>query len=731
MGINAISANEINDNDLTGINSADVIGMDSVDNTNVISSDLIEDQNEENLQTDNLSDGQSNNDDGNTDSADSNLNDGNGDSAGSDSDDITSNTEVSKEKTTISVSKTSIQRGTVLYIYLKDSNGNPISGKTLSLDIGGNKYTKTTDNNGAVSLKFSSLLGKYTLKVTFNEDSDYLSSNDSFSLNIYQSATKITVSSQSVARGKYLYAYLKDSSGKAISGQTVKIKFRGKTYTKVTNSNGRVSLKITSVASKYTTKITYAGNTSYKSSSKSFTLNVYKTKTNITVASKSVIRGKYLYAYLKDSKGNPLASKSVKIKFYYSKYRYKYFYKTTNSNGRVSLKINNKPGYYTTKIIYSGSGYYKPYTKSFQLKSYVASTKFTVANSSVVRGKYFYAYLKDSSNKAIANQKVVITFNGDKYSKTTDSNGRVSLKINSPVKSYSVKLNYAGSISYKSSSKSLTLKVLNNVTAKLNIKTSGPGEFTVRLTDLNGNPIANQNVSITSIHGNQAAGTGDKITTKTIIIDSDNIYNKATDLKFINDIAQILRSKGYKVLVNDDIGPNEHCKDIYKYGYENSCIFCIFGGCDSGMFYDMSSKWYQNYLNQYDNRVVLGFTRTQVDLATCTWLKRAHDDNYSPLSFTGLSNPGTYLNDHNMDYVYGRSATEMANNFLNYAVKGLSIGLNNTIPCDIDTYKVTTDENGFATISDLSSGTYTMKCSYSNTALGYVADTIQSKVTIL
>ncbi|WP_296855090.1 hypothetical protein [uncultured Methanobrevibacter sp.] len=731
MGINAISANEINDNDLTGINSADVIGMDSVDNTNVISSDLIEDQNEENLQTDNLSDGQSNNDDGNTDSADSNLNDGNGDSAGSDSDDITSNTEVSKEKTTISVSKTSIQRGTVLYIYLKDSNGNPISGKTLSLDIGGNKYTKTTDNNGAVSLKFSSLLGKYTLKVTFNEDSDYLSSNDSFSLNIYQSATKITVSSQSVARGKYLYAYLKDSSGKAISGQTVKIKFRGKTYTKVTNSNGRVSLKITSVASKYTTKITYAGNTSYKSSSKSFTLNVYKTKTNITVASKSVIRGKYLYAYLKDSKGNPLASKSVKIKFYYSKYRYKYFYKTTNSNGRVSLKINNKPGYYTTKIIYSGSGYYKPYTKSFQLKSYVASTKFTVANSSVVRGKYFYAYLKDSSNKAIANQKVVITFNGDKYSKTTDSNGRVSLKINSPVKSYSVKLNYAGSISYKSSSKSLTLKVLNNVTAKLNIKTSGPGEFTVRLTDLNGNPIANQNVSITSIHGNQAAGTGDKITTKTIIIDSDNIYNKATDLKFINDIAQILRSKGYKVLVNDDIGPNEHCKDIYKYGYENSCIFCIFGGCDSGMFYDMSSKWYQNYLNQYDNRVVLGFTRTQVDLATCTWLKRAHDDNYSPLSFTGLSNPGTYLNDHNMDYVYGRTAAEMANNFLNYAVKGLSIGLNNTIPCDIDTYKVTTDENGFATISDLSSGTYTMKCSYSNTALGYVADTIQSKVTIL
>ena len=105
MGINAISANEINDNDVNGIDSADAMGIDSVDNTNDISSGLIQDQNEESLQSDFISDGQSNSDDGNTNSADSNLDDENGDSAGSDSDDVTSNTEVSKENTTISVSK--------------------------------------------------------------------------------------------------------------------------------------------------------------------------------------------------------------------------------------------------------------------------------------------------------------------------------------------------------------------------------------------------------------------------------------------------------------------------------------------------------------------------------------------------------------------------------------------------------------------------------------------------
>ena len=727
MSINVISANEINDNDSNSIVSADAIEIDSVDDANYVSSDLTNNQIEEKSQSDIISASHSN-DAGNSSTAKKLL--GSTGSVDSDSNDASQNIlGASKEKTIISVSKTSVKRGTTLYIYLKDSEGNPIANRTIYMTMGNNKYEKTTNKNGAVNLTFNVFLGKYTLKANFKGDSHYLSSNGTFTINIYQVKTNISVASTSVARGKYLYAYLKDSSGKAISGQTVKINFNGKTFTKVTNANGRVSLKIPSVASKYSTKITYAGNTSYKASSKSFTLTVYKTKTNITVASTSVIRGKYLYAYLKDNKGNPLVNKTIKIKFVD-----KYFTKTTNKNGRVSLKINSKPGSYATKIIYAGSGYYQAFTKSFNLKSYVATTKFTVANTSVVRGKYFYAYLKDSSNKALSGEKVVITFNGTKFSKTTNDNGRVSLKINSPVNSYKVKLNYAGSVSYNASSKSLTLQVLTNNTAKIKVKNSTPGEFTIRLTDLDGNPIANETVSITSILGNQSTGTGVKMTKKTIIINSDKIYNTAKDLKFINDIAKILRSKGYKVLVNDNIGPNEHCKDIKDYGYENVCVFCIFGGCDSGMFYDMSCKWYQNLLKKYNNKVVIGIrpaSATPVNLATCTWLKRAHDDNYSPSSFTGLANPGSYLNEHNMDYVYGTTATEMANNFLKYAVKGLSIGLNNTLPSTVTSYKVTTNEKGYATISGLSSGTYTMKCSYSNTALGYVADTVQAKVNIL
>ncbi|SFL29522.1 hypothetical protein SAMN02910297_00485 [Methanobrevibacter olleyae] len=633
---------------------------------------------------------------------------------------------VSKEKTSISLKSTSVLRGTSLYVYLKDNAGNPLSGKNIILTFANKKFTKVTDKNGGISLKISSAsTGKYAVKVNFNGDNDYFSSNKDFTVNVYRLNTKITISSKSIARGTYLYAYLKDSSGKAISGQKITIKHKGKTFRKTTNSKGRVSLKINSLSGKYSTKIKFAGSTSYLASSNSFTMSVYKQKTNIAVDSTSVVRGKYLYAYLKNSKGNPLASKKIVIRF-----NGKPFYKTTNKDGRVSLKINSKAGSYSTKITYAGSGYYKSSSKSFKLKSYIAKTKINIENSSVVRGKYFYAHLKDSSNKALSNEKVVITFGSTKYRKTTDSKGKVGLKINANPNDYSVNVKYAGSTSYKSSSKSLTLKVLTNATAKIIVKSSTPGEYTVKITDMNGNPLANQTVTITTYKGNQSAGSGVGVTKKTIVLNSDNIYNKEKDIKLLNDIASILKSNGYNVIVNKEIGPNAHSGSDIKGKYKNSTIFCIFSGVCAGTLVDMSANWYKYYLNKYDNQVKIGIfsPTTKINLATEDWLNKAHDDDFSGL--TGLENPGTYVNKNGMDYVYGYTASEMANNFLKYAANGLSIGKDNTLPCIVEKYTVTTDENGLATISGLTSGNYKITTSYSNTALGYIADTVTTTLSV-
>ena len=645
VSISAISANEINDNNSNGIVTSDQIELDSDDDTTNINSDLTDNAVNEGNSNDISKEGSvtPTEDIDNGDSkANSPVVDDNTKSDTSNTavaaNNTNNSTQPSKEKSSISISKKSVVRGSNLHIYLKNSNGKGISGKSITVQINGKTYTRTTDKNGAVCFNFSSLLGKYSLKVKFSGDADYLSSQGTFTVDYYRLEPKLTVS-KSVARSKNFVGYLKKSNGNGFAGKKIIITFKGKKYTKTTDSKGKFTLKINNPAGKYKMSIKFAGSTSYLPVTKTFTLSVYKQKTNISVASKNVIKGKYLYAYLKTNSGVALVNKPVIIRFN----NQKTFYKTTDKNGRVSLKINSDPGSYSTKITYKGNGYYKPTTYSFKTRSFIDKTKITVSSTSVSNGKYLYAYVKNSNNKGVSGEKVVISINGAKYNKTTDKNGRVGLKINCEPNTYTVTINHAASKKYMSSSKTFKLKVVQGAI--------------------------------------NSAGTGQKITTKTVVINTDVVYNSEKDNQFMNDIATVLKAKGYKVIISTR-GPNAHCNDIMG-KYSDACILCLFGGCDSGMFYDMSSKWYQNYLKQYNNRVVLGIrpvSSSPVDLATCAWLPRAHDDTYSPANFTGLAYPGTYLNEHNMDYIYGLTATEMANNFLKYAVNGLSIGLNGSLP---------------------------------------------------
>lgn len=354
----------------------------SDDDTDILSSDLADNAVNEGNSEDTSKEG-SVTPTKDTDNEDSNVNppviDDNANSDTSQNTNVVTNnsnnsTQPSKEKSNITISKKSVVRGAKLYVYLKDSNGKGIAGKTITVQIGGKTYTKVTDKNGAVCFDFTTLLGKYTLKAKFNGDSDYLSSQETFTINFYRLEPKLIISTKSVARSKYFTGYLKTSAGKAFAGKKIVITLKGKKFTKYTDSNGKFTLKINNPAGKYKMTVKFAGSTSYLPATSTFTLNVYKQKTKISVASTSVIKGNYLYAYLKTNNGVALVNKPVIIKFNNKKT----FYKTTNSNGRVSLKINSEPGSYSTKVIYKGNGYYKPITYSFKTRSFIDKTKITV-----------------------------------------------------------------------------------------------------------------------------------------------------------------------------------------------------------------------------------------------------------------------------------------------------------------------------------------------------------------
>ena len=771
-----------------------------------------------------------------------------------------------RNSSSISVSSDSVVRGNSYAITLLDSNNAAASGKLVQFTLSGKTYNATTDSNGKASLPVSLAAGTYPLEIYFAGDDTLNGSTRTIDLKVTANTPSITVGSTTVIRGKYLYVYLKDGNGKAMANQKVTIKINGKTYEKTTNSNGRAALKIKLTGSKYSTKVYFYKSGIYSAASKSFTLKISDNKPKITVANATVIRGKYLYVFLKDKSGAVMASKKVTIRI-----NGKNYVKTTNSNGRAALKIKLTGSKYAAKVYFYKSGVYSYSSKSFTLNIVNNKPSFTIANSTVVKGNYLYVYLKDKAGSVMANQKVAVKLNGKTYAMTTNSNGRIALKVTLAAKKYTTSLNFYKTGVYSASSKSFTLNVVNDnsknsvanimaaatkvrnyvnsykrlpetvtvgsykisieefsylmsetivglnkgsissvstlegiqdvesggdsMNAKIykeqyvdlanramtyiqnnkvparyaaaysssNSKIGNAGfdlytycfakilvfydankylpnyctfessvfksssdnsqsilsnvtdssrlrNFTIALTGIDSSILSNMAVNLTL---DVPTGSGNKITKKTVILDSDNIYSTSKDLKLLNDIKTILESKGYNVTVNTTIGPNTHNMDIsYR---KNVCVFSIYGGIDAGMFVDKSAFWFQNKLNLNNNQIVLGFLAPPItrNLATETWLERAHDDDYSADVFTGLANPGSYINTNvGADYVYGSTASELASNFLNFAVNGFSVGLDGTIPSAQKTYKLTTNANGQVTIPNLVAGVYNISYSY-------------------
>lgn len=574
--------------------------------------------------------------------------------------------------------------------------------------------------------------GEYLIKDGSADQQDTTETESANSESVSPVKTKIIVQNASVVKERNLVLQLLDSKNKSIANKNITIKVKGKTYTRISNKNGKISLKISLNTGKYTVKVIFNGDENYTRYNKTFTMRVYKLKTNITIPRNSVIRGHYFYAYLKDKNNKPVVSRKVSIKF-----GNKIHTKKTDKNGRFKLLVNSKIGKYDAKFIFNGDETYLKTSKAIVITCYKATTKITFTSKKVIRSKKLQINLKYGNNKPLVNRKIIITFKNKKYTRTTNKNGTVGFKISQPVGTYKIKVQYNGGKGYKKSSISAKIKILPNYTAIFiaKNKTAHRDEnktykYYIRLTDLKGNPISGETVTIKVKCNNFTAGSGMKITKKTIVLSSDNICNKTVDKKRLNDMAKLLRAKGYKVIVSG-IGPNYHVNSVRN--YKNVCVFSLVGGVDSGMFVDMASGYYQNYLKKNNNQFVLGCVAPPVyiDLANRTWLVRAHDDNYSPKSFKGLYFPGKYLNKKTkVNYVYGATPKELVDNFLKYGKKGKSIGINNTKPGTYVTYKLKTSKNGYVRL-DLPIGNHTIICSFNNKNKGITTDKLTTWVNVI
>lgn len=159
---------------------------------------------------------------------------------------------------------------------------------------------------------------------------------------------------------------------------------------------------------------------------------------------------------------------------------------------------------------------------------------------------------------------------------------------------------------------------------------------------------------------------------KNVYISSDNIKSKSNDKQFMEDIGKALKKHGwsYKIV---GVGPNFH-SEKYAKKYKDGVWFCIYGGADPAVFKECTgNNSYTKTLKKNNLRTVIGMRTGVVSGKPCdirkggkcySYLKRAHDDNYSKSGFKGLSKPLDVLTKGKVPIMYESTASKMAAKFL-------------------------------------------------------------------
>ena len=475
-------------------------------------------------------------------------------------------------------------------VTLMDTNGNPVVGESITIELNSKKYSPVTDNNGKATIKVSiPKEGSYVAKVAYlGDEADYEGCSAQANVNVKKQSTKIVASNMNMIpkMAEYYSVTLKDGSGNAVAKQKVTFAVNGKKYTKKTNSKGVAKVQLKFAKNKKTYKITvkFAGNDKYKAASKTNKIAVkYSSKTAKLTAPSVTIPPKTSKTYavtLKDGNGKGIAKQKVTVKL-----NGKTYTKKTNSKGKVSVKVKFS-GLKTYKVSasYKGSKIYKKASSTGKIKVAKTATKLTAPTVSALpnEAKTYTVTLKTNAGKALSKQKLTIKFNGKTYTKTTDSKGRVTLSVKlADEKTYPVVANYKGTAIYKASKATGNINVSKLDTAiesyDRTYSFDSQKDYKISLKDVSGNPLANKTLKYTIDNVDYSKATDENGQIKldlnaddsfeiTIRFAGDDKYRESSNTNRIT----ILNQSG--VIFVDGNLPNSQIQDILNSAPDKSDV---------------------------------------------------------------------------------------------------------------------------------------------------------------
>ena len=497
-------------------------------------------------------------------------------------------------------------------------------------------------------------------------------------------STKITVSDRSayVLNNVDLIATVADKTTNTYAtGGTVVFKVNGITVGTATLKNGKATYKYSTSklsAKNYTISASYSGSGIYASSKTTsngkLTLMPIATKislnspsaysTNVLLKATVVdkVNGKYITEgqVVFKINGNTVGTADI-------------------TNGKVSFTYNASDlyaGKYSITAVYGGTRIYDSYrvNSTLTIKTQSSFTFSQIKNAAVeLRTQYeannIINYVTVGSSKLHVQDFLYIMATAVK-NLNSGSTGSVSYK------SFKAPSSQTDTLKQGTVSKSQFVSLAKSIISYMDSKGTAPSTMSTSLGNIGYYNMIYiftkiMDVSTTSYLVTTCSVYNWKVLhpsnpkSRHIYISSDNIISTSKDTAFMNKIKSILENKGYTVSIIG-LGPNTHNTKIWSESLPiNAVQLSIFGGADAGVIYDVCTR---SFMRAKSNRMIFFayYSATSKDITALSWLERAHDDNYSASSFTGIANPDIYLKSHGYDYVYTSSAETIANSLIKY-----------------------------------------------------------------
>ncbi|WP_407379341.1 Ig-like domain repeat protein [Methanobrevibacter sp.] len=244
------------------------------------------------------------------------------------------------EETILSEDLTKVEKAPERFVAtFLDENGNPLVNASVTFDVNGAVYTRTTNANGSASIAITLIAGNYTITLTNPATGEVKTNNITVLSRFVEDYDLVKYFRNDT---QYVLKVLDDEGNPAKAGEIISYNINGVFYNRTTNETGHVKLNINLQPGDYIITAEYKG------------CKVAHNVTVLPVLTASNFTKKFgeagaFEAKLVDGQGNPYAGQSIGFNI-----NGVFYNRTTDSNGIARLNINLLPGEY---IITSSYGY--------------------------------------------------------------------------------------------------------------------------------------------------------------------------------------------------------------------------------------------------------------------------------------------------------------------------------------------------------------------------------------